>query len=90
MWELVTFWEAIAALKNGSKITRKGWNWKGMFAYYVPANIYPATTEIAKKEFWENVSYRAYLALKTAQWDVAVWSPSGSDVLEEDWIIFWF
>ena len=61
----------------------------GMFAYIVPANTYPAQTEIAKAWFGENgmVPYRAYWALKTAQEDVATWSPSGSDSLAEDWII---
>jgi len=84
---LVSFWEALAAVKNGRRITREGWNWAWMFAYYVPAGEYPAQTEVAKQNIWETVKYRAYLALKTAQWDVATWSPSGTDVLEEDWII---
>ena len=65
-----------------------------MFAYNVPAQsypakTYPAQTEIAKKHFGENamIPYRAYWALKTAQEDVATWSPSGSDSLAEDWLI---
>ena len=49
--ELVDFGEAIKLLKNGKKVSRKGWNGVGMYAYYVPANSYPASTEIAKKEF---------------------------------------
>lgn len=85
----VTFWDAIEAAKKWYKISRAWWNWKEMFAYYVPAAEYPAQTWVAKEFFWENatVKYRAYLALKTAQWDVACWSPSWTDVLEEDWII---
>ena len=31
--------------------------------------------------------YRPYWQLYTAQKDVAMWSPSGSDSLAEDWII---
>jgi hypothetical protein len=31
------------------------------------------------------VPYRAYIALKTAQEDIATWAPSGSDALAEDW-----
>jgi hypothetical protein len=85
--EFLTFSEALEALKDWQRITRFGWNWKNMFAYYVPANEYPAQTEAAKKHIWETVKYRAYIALKTAQWDVATWSPSGSDVLENDWFI---
>lgn len=85
--ETFDFSTALDALKNGKRITRVGWNWKGMFAYYVPANEYPAQTDVAKEHIWETVKYRAYMAIKTAQWDVAVWSPSGSDILESDWII---
>jgi hypothetical protein len=33
------------------------------------------------------VPYRHYIALKTAQNDVATWSPSTSDALAEDWEI---
>lgn len=58
-----------------------------MFAYIVPAASYPAQTEAAKETFGELVPYRAYWALKTAQNDIAMWSPSGSDSLAEDWFI---
>ena len=85
----LSFGEAIEAAKQGFKIARTGWNGSGMFAYIVPANSYPAQTGVAKEHFGENamVPYRAYWALKTAQNDVATWSPSGSDSLAEDWIV---
>jgi len=83
------FGDAILAAKEGHKVSRKGWNGSGMFAYIVPANSYPAQTKVAKSHFGENamVSYRAYWALKTAQEDVATWAPSGSDSLAEDWCV---
>lgn len=81
----MNFGQALEALKEGQKITRKGWNGQGMFAYYVPPASYPAQTEAAKKTFGDSVPYRAYLALKTAQNDIATWNPSTSDVLAEDW-----
>ena len=83
-----TFGMAIEAAKHGKKIARVGWNGQGMFAYIVPANSYPAQTGVAK-EYWGSkmVPYRSYWALKTAQEDVAMWSPSGSDSLAEDWLI---
>lgn len=81
----MTFGEATQAAWKGAKICRSGWNGQGMYVYIVPAQSYPAVTEIAKKEFGEMVPYRAYWALKTAQNDVATWAPSGSDTLSEDW-----
>lgn len=84
-----SFGVAIAAAKEGKRILREGWNGSGMFLYYVPAAEYPAVTPAAKRYFGVNgmVPYRAYWALKTAQGDVAPWSPSGSDSLADDWII---
>lgn len=78
---------ALKALLAGRKITRSGWNGKDQFVYYVPANTYKAQTEAALETFGENVFYRAYFALKTVQNDVAVWVPSVSDILAEDWLI---
>ena len=85
----LNFGEAIEAAKQGFKVARVGWNGSGMFAYIVQANSYPAQTGVAKEHFGENamVPYRAYWALKTAQDNVATWSPSGSDSLAEDWIV---
>ncbi|EEM02211.1 MULTISPECIES: DUF2829 domain-containing protein [Bacillus] len=82
----MNFGQAIEAVKEGNKIARKGWNGKGMFVYYVPAASYPPATDIMKEVFeGEYVPYREYLALKTAQNDVATWAPSTSDALAEDW-----
>lgn len=82
-----SFGSAVAALKQGYKVARSGWNGNGQFVYYVPESSYPAQTGIAKSHFGENamVPYRAYLALKTAQEDIATWAPSTSDTLAEDW-----
>lgn len=42
----MNFGQAIEALKAGQKVSRKGWNGKGMFVYYVPANKYKSCTPI--------------------------------------------
>ncbi len=85
----MSFGLAVEAMKQGAKVARAGWNGAGMFAYYVPENSYPAQTGVAKQHFGDGalVPYRAYLALKTAQGDVATWAPSCSDALAEDWLI---
>jgi hypothetical protein len=78
---------AICLLKEGEKIARKGWNGKGMFVYYVPANSYPTTTAIAKSEFGEVAHYNPYLAIRTVQGPVSTWVPSINDCLANDWMI---
>lgn len=83
----MNFGKALDALKAGGRITRAGWNGKGMFAYLVPAASYPVQTGAAKEHFGEGslVPYRPYLALKTVDEDVTVWQPSVSDILADDW-----
>lgn len=82
---------AIHCLKNGKKVARAGWNGKGMYVYYVPAASYPVernNLETMGGIFPDDmVPYREYLALKTAQNDVATWTPSVSDALATDWQI---
>lgn len=87
--DAMSFGHAIVALKDGRKVARAGWNGKGMFLYHVGANAYPAQTDIAKKHWGENakVPYRAYIAMKTVDNDVQVWTASQTDVLADDWCI---
>lgn len=81
----LSFGSALELLKQGKKVARAGWNGQGMFLYRVPANSYQASTDVAREHFGDTVPYRAYIAIKTAQNDVAPWSASGSDLLTEDW-----
>lgn len=83
------FGSALNALKGGFKVARRGWNGKGMYLYLVPENRYPPTTNaghgIAVKHADGKVPYRAYIAMKTVDDDVAVWTASQTDVLADDW-----
>ena len=85
------FGSAIYLLKMGKKVARAGWNGAGMYVYYVPAASYPVernNLETMGGEFENDmVPYREYLALKTAQGDVATWAPSVSDALATDWCL---
>ncbi len=85
----MSFGHAIVALKEGKKVARSGWNGRGMFLYYVPANAYLAQTAIAKAYWGEDgkVPYRAYIAMKTVDEDVQVWTASQTDVLADDWTV---
>lgn len=79
------FGDALQLVKNGSKISRENWNGKGMYLYYVPANEYPAITDVAKNEFGEKVPYRDYIAMKTVDNYIVPWVASQTDILAEDW-----
>lgn len=97
MKEVLSFSDALIALKAGKKVCREGWNGKGMFLYHVPENRYPAVTPIGreiafattpeKQESDGKVPYGAYIAMKTAQNNVVPWLASQTDLLSEDWEI---
>lgn len=75
----LTFGEALILMKKGSKVARKGWNGKDMFAIYKEEGKYVYKGLVYGK--------RPHFLLKTAQNDIAVWNPSTSDILGEDWQI---
>ncbi len=81
------FGEALISLREGLCVARKGWNGKGMWLYYIPANRYPAQTEAAKAAFGKTAPYRAYIAMVTVDRDVVPWVASQSDLLATDWVV---
>ena len=80
-----SFGWALAKLRDGCRLSRAGWNGKGMWLYLVPANSYPAQTEVAKRYLGMEIPYRAYIAMKTVDNDVVPWVASQTDILAEDW-----
>lgn len=87
----VGFGIALTALKMGNRISRQGWNGKGMYLYMVGAGRYQPTTEtghrIAASHQDYLVPYRPYIAMFTVDKDVVPWVASQSDLLMDDWII---
>jgi hypothetical protein len=83
------FSTALTYIKTGKKVTRQGWNGKGMFLFLVNGStftvnrppllgIYPEGTEI---------NYRPHIDMRTANGEIVPWVASQSDLLETDWVI---
>lgn len=87
----MNFGDALAALKEGKRVARHGWNGKGMFLYHVPAASYPAQRNengtMVGVFADDMVPYRSYIAMKTVNDEVVPWVASQSDLLEADWVI---
>ena len=83
---LMDFGEAIKALKNGSKVARKGWNGKGMFVYYVEGGNYPLCLPGAIVTD-ETIYHEPSFNIKNAKGTVSTWVPSINDCLAEDWFV---
>ena len=93
----LNFGQAIEALKQGKKVTREGWNNKGMFllmngGYSVPIESFRADNHINQAflegEGQTHLHIGKHIDMWTAQKNLCVgWLPSQTDMLSEDWMI---
>lgn len=65
------FSEALRLLKAGRQLARLGWNGHGQSVKHVAADGF----------------YNAHFVIKTVNGTVAVWTPSVSDCLADDWVL---
>jgi len=89
---MMNFGLATEAAKKGRKVARKGWNGAGMYAVIMPGypegiEVNETTQKVHNLEPGTKLVFRPYWQLFTAQKDIAMWAPSGSDSLAEDWMI---
>jgi len=70
----MTFGQALVALKLGGKVTRTGWNGKGMWL------------ELQVPDEHSKMSL-PYIYMKTVTDDLVPWLASQTDVLAEDWMV---
>lgn len=91
----LTFGQAIEALKAGKRVTRQGWNGRGMWLAYSPGAV-----ELDSNKFWAGPN-RDYaerrggsatvlpcITMKTAGGEILMgWLASQTDMLAEDWEI---
>lgn len=78
----MNFGEAIAVLKDGGKVQRGGWNGKGMFLIYVPADKW--STSVGPSNI-PNAHRLPWIGLKTVDGELVPWLASQTDLLAEDW-----
>lgn len=90
--ECVDFGTAIAALKRGKAVARKGWNGKGMFLTLQNGSEvegYLMRNEPARNYYGDNkVKICPHIDMKAADGTYVVgWAASQTDMLAEDWEI---
>jgi murein endopeptidase len=93
----MNFGTAIEALKEGKRVSRQGWNGKGMFLFLLPASDGIPTSVIhdpaLKKVIEAEVGGDSFDALGSIRMFTADkkiltgWLASQSDMLAEDWVI---
>lgn len=87
---MMTFGEALIALKQGERVRRAGWNGKGMFLIRVPGSprlVVEDGRPLAQAgiPIGTEFAYRPHIDMWTVQGDMVPWVASQSDLLEEDW-----
>jgi len=86
------FSDALRAVKDGQRISRIGWNGRGMFVVYqkgYPQGI-PCNEQTAKAwgmSVGDLFICRPYLQIKNADGTHSMWVPSIGDVLADDWVL---
>ena len=94
--EVMDFGVALMNLKEGHRITRKGWNGKGMYVFLAKdlsfrteadlSEFNPTKTEDCNEI--NSVEVQDVLVLRTAQGTLQPgWLASQADILAEDWLI---
>lgn len=78
----LTFGMAIEALKMGLKVSRAGWNGKGMWL-----GLHREGGVFTREECGTELTYRDYIAMKTVDDQLVPWTASQTDVLCEDWMV---
>lgn len=82
------FEEALKHVKQGKRISRSGWNGKGMFLFHIPAEDKPSTLYPQLDGVYPSgsmVGHNAYLAMKTVDNTIVPWLCSQTDMLASDW-----
>lgn len=84
--EHLSFGDAVAALKEGLRVARKGWNGKGMWLNLIHGQNYDVDAPLR----FNTTELSPYIAMKTADNKLVPWLASQTDVLAEDWqIVEW-
>lgn len=83
----MNFGDAIAGLKHGQKVSRDGWNGKGMYLFLIGTDS--SQLGIGGWTYtngWnDNFPLCPFIAMKTADDKVVPWLASQTDILAEDW-----
>lgn len=83
----MNFGQAIEALKDGKKVSRAGWNGKGMFLFLVAGSTFKVNRAPLLGIYPEGttINYNPHVDMCTADGSIVPWLCSQTDLLAEDW-----
>jgi hypothetical protein len=82
--------EAVLAMKMGRRVSRAGWNGKGMYLAYQPGYpdgipINENTAKATGQPVGTVLRFLPYVMMRTADGSFVPWLCSQSDLLADDW-----
>ena len=83
--EMLSFSQALEAMKQGECVSRIGWNGKGMYIYITSAKI--LKKQVFSGEGPDPLVNSTFIAMKTVTGHVMPWLANHSDLLSEDWYV---
>ena len=83
----LTFGDAIHLMKSGHKVSRAGWNGKGMFVFLVQGSTFKVNRPplLGIYEEGTEINYQPHIDMKTVDGTIVPWLASQTDILAEDW-----
>ena len=83
----LSFGHAIEAMKSGEKVTRAGWNGKGMFLFLVPGSQFKVNRAplLGIYPEGEEVDYCPHIDMRKVDGKIEPWLASQTDMLANDW-----
>ena len=85
--DFVDFGLALAHLRTGKKVSRKGWNGKKMFIFLVDGSTFNVNRAPLNKFYPEGkqINYRSHIDMRTIDDEIVPWVASQTDLLAYDW-----
>lgn len=82
----MNFSEALIKLKEGKRVSRDGWNGKGMFIFLVNGSTFKVNRPplLGIYPEWTEINYHGHVDMKTADNMVVPWLCSQTDLLADD------
>ena len=83
---IMTFGDAVEALKRGERVARAGWNGKGMWLALVQAAQWQVSPDVPGMDDMDLLTL-PWIGGKTADGKFVPWLASQTDMLADDWML---
>lgn len=86
---MLQFEHALYHLRNGEKVSRAGWNGKGMFLFLTPGSVFQVNRPplLGIYQAGKEIHYQPHIDMRTSKGTIVPWVASQTDLLAADWMV---